>query len=179
MCSFSIIFAHDARYKSENSLWYLSRLWRTRIPNECHIVWRSEMPFVARRIVLSSRFAHDVEGIRWLRHRRICRVARKSLACVHRGRLALCGRAGRVTLPCGYAERGALGECTLLVMARRSASLPWRRLSIIVNKNASNEQNADKIVTVLNKFSYYAKGYEAAEEAQKAIAERAKVKADG
>ena len=50
---------------------------------------------------------------------------------------------------------------------------------IIVNKNASNEQNADKIVTVLNKFSYYAKGREAAEEAQKAIAERAKAKADG
>jgi hypothetical protein len=50
---------------------------------------------------------------------------------------------------------------------------------IIVNKNASNEQNADKIVTVLNKFSYNAKGSEAAEEAQKAIAERAKVKAEG
>lgn len=87
-------------------------------------------------------------------------------------------RRGRLALPCGYAERGALGECTL-VLARRSASLPWWRLSIIVNKNASNEQNDDKIVTVLNKFSYYAKGREAAEEAQKAIAERAKVKVDG
>lgn len=74
---------------------------------------------------------------------------------------------------------GALGECALLVLARRSASLPWRRLSIIVNKNDLNEQNADKIITVLNKFSYYAKGREAAEEAHKAIAERAKVKVDG
>lgn len=92
---------------------------------------------------------------------------------------ATVARRGRLTLPCGHAERGALGECTLLVMARRGVSLPWRRLSIIVNKNASNEQNADKIVTVLNKFSYYAKGREAAEEAQKAIAERAKVMVDG
>lgn len=63
--------------------------------------------------------------------------------------------------------------------SRRSAYLQWWRLSIIVNKNDLNEQNADKIVTVLNKFSYYAKGREAAEEAQKAIAERAKVKVDG
>lgn len=71
---------------------------------------------------------------------------------------------------------GAFHDPTLWL--RRSAYLQWWRLSIIVNKNASNEQNADKIVTVLNKFSYYAKGREAAEEAQKAIAERAKVKAD-
>lgn len=49
---------------------------------------------------------------------------------------------------------GALAECVLLVLARRSASLPWWRLSIIVNKNALNEQNADKIVTVLNKSAY-------------------------
>lgn len=66
-------------------------------------------------------------------------------------------RRGRLALPCGCAGRGALGECTL-VLARRSASLPWRRLSIIVNKNASNEQNADKIVTVLNKFFIMQKG---------------------
>lgn len=65
------------------------------------------------------------------------------------------------------------------VWSHRNAYLSWWRLSIIVNNNASNEQNADKIVTVLNKFSYYAKGREAAEEAQKAIAERAKVKVDG
>lgn len=106
--------------------------------------------------------------------------AARSTVVARRGRLALpCGHAGRVTLPCGYAGRGALGECALLVLARRSASLSWRCLSIIINKNALNEQNADKIVTVLNKFSYYAKGREAAEEAQKAIAERAKVKVDG
>lgn len=72
---------------------------------------------------------------------------------------------------------GAFHDPTL--WSRRSAYLPWQWLSIIVNKNALNEQNADKIVTALNKFSYYAKGREASEEAQKAIAERAKVKVDG
>lgn len=72
---------------------------------------------------------------------------------------------------------GAFHDPTL--WSRLSVYLQWWRLSIIVNKNASNEQNADKIITVLNKFSYYAKGREAAEEAQKAIAERAKVKVDG
>lgn len=100
-------------------------------------------------------------------HTAVNALAARSSAAIRQGRLAP---------PCGHAERGALGECTLLVRARRSASLPWWRLSIIVNKNASNEQNADKIVTVLNKFSYYAKGRKAAEDAKKAIAERAKVK---
>ena len=35
-----------------------------------------------------------------------------------------------------------------------SVSLPWRRLSIIVNKNASNEANGVKIVNVLNKITF-------------------------
>lgn len=77
------------------------------------------------------------------------------------------------------AKQSLLGAFhTPTLWSRRSAYLQWRCLSIIVNKNALNAQNVDKIVTVLNKFSYYAKGREAAEEAQKAIAERAKVKAD-
>lgn len=45
-------------------------------------------------------------------------------------------------------------ECALSVRTRWSAYLSWRRLSIIVNKNASNDHNADKIVTALKKMAY-------------------------
>ena len=48
---------------------------------------------------------------------------------------------------------GALGECTLLVLARRSASLPWWRLSISVNSDVSNEANDVKIFNAVNKIT--------------------------
>ena len=48
---------------------------------------------------------------------------------------------------------GALGECALLVLARRSASLPWRCLSISVDSDVSNEVFDVKIVNTVNKIT--------------------------
>ena len=48
---------------------------------------------------------------------------------------------------------GALGECTLLVLARRSASLPWRCLSISVDSDVQNEVFDVKIVNTVNKIT--------------------------
>ena len=47
---------------------------------------------------------------------------------------------------------GAFHDPTL--WSRWSAYLSWWQLSIIIDKNASNEQDVDKIVIVLNKTAY-------------------------